>query len=415
MRIAADHLFTGAEETAAGRIVIENGRIVETLPPGESDLDLGPAMICSGLVNSHVHLDLSLPRDSDHVPGEFTEWLKGVIDTRRQLGPTGLTEVAVRGIEESLREGTTTVFDIDPEGHSLQALEYSDLKRILFREVISLDGKIQDLAQLQKFLVGTQDEQRELRAISPHSPYTVHPEAMTTLLEQSHAHQIPWAIHVAEPEWEAQLLTSATGPGADFLKRFSAAPHDWKLGSRFIESLSQKEQLSASGLVIHGNHCTPDEFDSMATAGTALVWCPSSHAYFGHPPHPAPDALKRGVDVLLGTDGKISAGHLSMLNELQSARQAAPEISAADLWSMITVRPRTWLARNRRSDWLGSGRLQPGDPADLVAISVNNSHASVLESAIYGSIQACWIDGRIVNSTAPPTSPADQQNQKEQP
>ena len=101
MRIAADHLFTGAEETAAGRIVIENGRIVETLPPGESDLDLGPAMICSGLVNSHVHLDLSLPRDSDHVPGEFTEWLKGVVDTRRQLGPTGLTEVAVRGIEES--------------------------------------------------------------------------------------------------------------------------------------------------------------------------------------------------------------------------------------------------------------------------------------------------------------------------
>ena len=407
MRIAADHLFTGYEETAAGRIVIENGRIVETLPPGESDIDLGSTLICSGLINSHVHLDLSLPRETDQVPGEFADWLKGVVDTRRQLGPTGLTEVAVRGVEESLREGTTAVFDIDPEGHSLEALEHSDLKRILFREVISLDGNLQDLDQLQKFLSGTQDQHRELRAISPHSPYTVHPTAMSTLLEQARDHQTPWAIHVAEPEWEAQLLTSATGPGADFLKRFSADPREWKLGKRFLEALSRNEQLSASGLIIHGNHCTPEEFDSMASTGAALVWCPSSHAYFGHPPHPAPDALERGVNVLLGTDGKISAGHLSMLKELQSARQAAPKISAVDLWSMITIQPRAWLARQQRTDWLGTGRLQPGDPADLVAISVKNSHGSVLESAIHGSIQACWIDGRIVNSSAPPTHPAD--------
>lgn len=47
MRIAADYLFTGEENPSPGRLVIENGRIVEILPPGESDIDLGAVILSS--------------------------------------------------------------------------------------------------------------------------------------------------------------------------------------------------------------------------------------------------------------------------------------------------------------------------------------------------------------------------------
>ena len=404
MRIAADHLFTGEETSSAGRLVIENGIIAEVLPPGECDLDLGPTLLCSGLVNAHVHLDLSLDREGDFIPGEFADWLKGVVETRQRLGEAGLLEAAVAGIEESIQEGTTAVFDIDPQGHSCQALQDSDLKRVLFREVISLEEEMRDPPSIDGFLGENPDRSRELRALSPHSPYTVHPQAMKKLLHRCKEENLLWATHVAEAEWEKELLTQGTGPGAGFLQRFGAEPLDWKQGQSWIRTLSVENQLSSAGLIIHGNHCETEELDLLASTGAAMVWCPSSHAYFRRPDHPAPAAVEQGVEVLLGTDGRISAGHLSMLRELRSARRAAPQITAAELWRMVTVHPRSWLSRNGHRDLLGSGRLQPGDPADLVAISIPDSQGpstSPLEAAIHGTVQACWIDGVVVNFTDP--------------
>ena len=408
MRIAADYLFTGEENPSPGRLVIENGSIAEILPPGESDLDLGAVILSSGLVNSHVHLDLSLERDSDTIPGSFEDWLKGVVEARRKLGDRGLVEAAVTGIEESLSNGTTAVFDIDPRGHSCEALRDSDLKRVLFREVISLEAELSEdktpAEIIDDFVGETSDPSRELRALSPHSPYTVHPNVMTELMKCCEEKKLLWATHVAEAEWEQELLTEGTGAGAEFLKKFGADPIDWNLGNSWISDLDVKGALSSSGLIIHGNHCSGDEFRQIAENNLALVWCPSSHDYFRRPAHPAPEAIKMGVDVLLGTDGRISAGHLSMLEEMRSARIAAPQISALDLWRMVTIHPRSWLARNGHGSFLGSGRLQPGDPADLVAVSIpGNSEAneSPLEAALQGSVQACWIDGRVINSSAP--------------
>ena len=98
MRIAADHLFTGTSQTRPGRIVIEKGRIVDLLDPGESDLNLGEAMICSGLVNAHVHLDLSTQSQREFVADDFDAWLRGIVDLRRSMGPEGMTEAAAQGI-----------------------------------------------------------------------------------------------------------------------------------------------------------------------------------------------------------------------------------------------------------------------------------------------------------------------------
>ncbi len=401
MRIAADHLFTGTSQTRPGRIVIEKGRIVDLLDPGESDLNLGEAMICSGLVNAHVHLDLSTQSQREFVADDFDAWLRGIVDLRRSMGPEGMTEAAAQGIEKCLSGGTTAVFDIDPSGHALSPLAESDLKRVVFREQIALAGSIDDLGPLNLFFDEKCHPNRELRALSPHSPYTVSTAAMDQLIDLCLARGIPWAIHVAEDVWEEELLTSGTGPGAEFLRKFDADPQSFVRGSGFIRSLAATGKLSASCLVIHGNHCTGEELDDMAAAGSSLVWCPSSHESFRRPPHPVAAALSRGVNVMLGTDGEISAGHLSMLKELRKARQAASELTAQELWSMVTVNPRSWLSRCGHGSLLGSGRLEVGDPADLIAVSIPDHTLPPMESALQGSVLACWIDGRVINSSAP--------------
>ena len=56
-------------------------------------------------------------------------------------------------------------------------------------------------------------------------------------------------------------------------------------------------------LFVHGNYLRPDI--GIPAHGT-LVYCPRTHAAFGHPPHPFRDFLAQGVRVALGTDGLAS-------------------------------------------------------------------------------------------------------------
>lgn len=406
MQIAARAIWTGSGEPQSGRISICDGKIEEILPPGPAQIDLGDCLLCAGFVNAHVHLDLSLPRPTERLEGSFDDWLKSVVKTRRDLGDDGITLTATAGAEEALATGTTALFDIDPAGHSLTALADSPLRRVILREMISLQSEPPpDLESLRDFLQEDRDQTREIRGVSPHSSYTVHPEALKTLLSFCQQQNAPWAMHVAEPDWERELLLKGTGKGAQFLQDFGANPADFQRGQTMIESLNHAGHLNSKSLVIHGNHCLDEELATIAKSGSALVWCPRSHQFFGRVPHPAPRAVRAGVPVLLGTDGKVSAGNLSMLEEMRCALASTPDLEAREIWQMTTVNPRQWLTAAGFPELLGSGTLRRGDPADLVAVSICNHNGTLLERALQGQVIASWIGGRAIQ---PEPSTGDQ-------
>ena len=397
MRISAEAIWNGSETPQPGRIAILDGRIEQILPPGPADIDLGDALLCAGFVNAHLHLDLSIPRPTETMVGPFEEWLRSVVAARQQLGEDGLTIQAAAGAEETLAGGTTAIFDIDPAGASITALTDSPLRRLLLREVIALNSRPGiDFEALGHFLRGANDGDRELRGISPHSSYTVHPEVLATLLPWCREQDVPWAMHIAEPTWERQLLVDGTGEGARFLEGFGADPASFRRGQTMIEALRESGDLTRHGLIIHGNECSDDELAAIGDSGAALVWCPRSHAFFSRAPHPAPDAVKAGVPVLLGTDGKVSAGTLSMLDEMGAARAAAADLDIETIWKMAIVNPRQWLARSGHPELLGSGTLKEGDPADLVAVSIPDGEGPLLERALSGEVLGTWIDGRAL-------------------
>jgi len=107
-------------------------------------------------------------------------------------------------------------------------------------------------------------------------------------------------------------------------------------------------------------------------------------------------AAEKGLDVLLGTDGKVSSGTLSMLDEMGAARAAAADLDIETIWQMAIVNPRQWLARSGHPDLLGSGTLKEGDPADLVAVSIPEGDGPLLERALTGEVLGTWIDGRAL-------------------
>src|SRR5260221_11657273 len=50
---------------------------------------------------------------------------------------------------------------------------------------------------------------------------------------------------------------------------------------------------------------------------SSVIYCPQTHAYFGHPPHPFRDLIRAGVNVALGTDSLASNPDLSILAEMR--------------------------------------------------------------------------------------------------
>lgn len=394
LRIASEAIWRGEGEPRPGVVVIEVGKIAAVEETGDADVDLGETLLCAGLVNSHCHLDLTIDRAGETLETPFDDWLRGVVETRANLGDAGLIAAASGGIDALIAGGATAVIDIDPAGHSVAALADSPLRRLLLREVIAFgeDG-FPDFEELAGHLSAGADNQRELRGLSPHSPYTVHPALLADLVSLCESHQAPWAMHVGEPSWEEELLVEGSGPGADLIAGAGGDPREFRLGQTIIDELNNRKLLSPRSLMVHGNASSEREHRLLAEAGCALVWCPRSHDFFGRGPHRAIAAATYGLRVLLGTDGHVSAGDLSMVAEIARARSAAPALPAELFWRMAVTHPRDWFADAGHPEFLGSGRLQPGDPADLVAIAIDGDASRALESALAGEVVEVWIDG----------------------
>jgi cytosine/adenosine deaminase-related metal-dependent hydrolase len=350
-----------------GTVTVRGERIeaVEAHGTRSPDADLGNVAIIPGLVNAHTHLDLSgargqtPPTDPDH----FTDWLKSVIAYRRSRASEE-TEADIReGLAECLRFGTTLLGDIAVEGQSWDALAAAPVRAVVFRELIGLKAESQ--IQVWKDLLSWLDSQPDIptcrTAVSPHSPYSVY----APLIRSAAWNRYTLTIHLAESPGEIELIASRTGPFVTFLENANAwepaglAPSfDWILW---------RTRRARHALFAHCNYLQPDVD---IWPNQSIVYCPRTHAAFGHPPHPFRDFLDRGVRVCLGTDSLASNPDLDILAEARFVHERYPDFPGDTLLKMVTLFGAEALG------WADeTGSLEPGKSADLVAVPLPDRDA----------------------------------------
>jgi aminodeoxyfutalosine deaminase len=359
-----------------GTVHFEGGHIVAVGPASQfavrGVIEYGDAVILPGFVNAHTHLELSLLAGRVPPSSDFVDWLRRLIAARTEdlQSADDAAEYFVRavrvGITESVSSGVTTVGDITASPRITRpVLADSPIRALSFGEVIAM-GKGRDLLPMRLNAAADFEHQSErLRVgVSPHAPYSVEPAGLRECGQRARVADMPLCVHMAETADEERFIRSGEGPFAEFLADLGLWDENIAHSDCTpVELLGATGVLGSQTLLAHANYVSDHDIELIAAAGASVVYCPRTHAAFGHPPHRVRDMLRAGVNVCLGTDSLASNPSLSILDELRFLHSEWHDVAPDDLLAMGTIRGARALGFG---DSVGS--LAPGKSADLAVI-----------------------------------------------
>jgi aminodeoxyfutalosine deaminase len=384
-----------------GAVSMEGERIVACgagVPPAPQEIrDLGNVAILPGLVNAHAHLDFSdLPAPLGERGIGFVDWIRRVMAFRQQSGPAGRQPVAL-GLDESLRDGVTALGDIVQPGRPLAA---SPPEVTAFLELIAPTAdRVAGALELARSHLNAASRwcgsctAAPRNGLSPHSPYSVHPDLLAAVVELSNRHEIPVAMHLAESREELELLRHGGGPLRAFLEELGAC--DATAIPRAARPLDYLRLLANAhrALVVHGNYLDDEEIAFLGANARrmSVVYCPRTHDWFAHRDYPLEKLLAAGATVALGTDGRGSSPDLSLFGEMRFAAGEHPDVPPADILRMGTIHGARALGRE-----MELGSLTPGKRADLAVVALPDRSAADPHELLFdpaASVVSCYCCG----------------------
>ncbi len=369
---------------AGGYVTVRGERLgpIGRNPPSNA-VDLGDVAILPGLVNAHTHLefsDLTTPLGTPGTP--LPTWIRQVVSARATR-TVDTARAIQRGLDESTRYGTTTLGEIATNGWTREALEAGRCDLNVFFELIGLaaDRVEPRLADAENFVARALEAGRWQGGLSPHAPYSVHPELLVGLVRLAAANNLPVAMHVAESPEELELLASGAGPFQELLMSLGAwDPDALLLGSGPREYL-RILATAPRALVIHGNYLNDDDRNFLAEHAQrmSLVFCPRTHAFFKHAPYPLEAALTAGVRMAVGTDSRASNPDLDLLAELRFVARHFPALPPATVLRMGTLSGAESLGRSA-----DVGSLEEGKLANLAIVALDSATVTDPHELLFG-------------------------------
>ncbi len=363
-------------------------------------------------VNAHTHLEFSDLQNPIAYEATFASWIANVLAHRRKQQEaqrpssfqSARRQTILQGLQESWQAGCATIVDMITEPWSVEDIFASNrplhsfpnweraLTLFALPEVLGVvaERANQTLKFAQQVQANHQSQQGDLTVrfgVSPHAPYSTPLGLAEQSVQLANQNNQLVSMHLAETREEMEILERGTGPLADMLNRF--APSPMTFAPRSIQDYLQILSTAKRSFVVHGNYLTAQNiaFIQRHRDRMAIVYCPRTHAYFQHEPHPWKELLDQGIQVFLGTDSLASNPDLNILSEARFLFQHHPSVDPSVLLSMITVRPETFLSSVSREP-LASPKTFAVVPCDARTSSeVGSSILSGTEPAVPLSLQ----------------------------
>ncbi|GAB5405348.1 MAG: amidohydrolase family protein [Aureliella sp.] len=360
-----------------GRLTLHDGKVTEAAQRRDGcDVFFDGCAILPGLINAHTHLEFSDLASPLPAGATFPEWIGKVVAHRRQQESAGdgvyrkkRRDAFGKGASELYNTGTAFAADIVTEpwtasdyGHDIpRMLDNADSEiqdRIAVESSSGLDAKLRHLPSANATMLAMPeviglDEQRiaattawarhcvedepgeQLHSLglSPHSPYSVLIDRAAEAVQATRPSTL-LAMHLAESLEELEWLENRSGPFRAAFERIGVeAPSSLPSIDQCIEMLATRRSL-----LVHGNYLTEAQMRNVAQSeAMSVVYCPRTHAFFGHSPYPLKGMMQLGARVVLGTDSRASNPDLDLWKELRLVRQQHPWITAKQVLAMATI------------------------------------------------------------------------------
>jgi cytosine/adenosine deaminase-related metal-dependent hydrolase len=364
-----------------GAIVVEGDELVEVGTyasvrknvSGET-ADLGEVALLPGFINAHTHLELGGLAGALPPPKRFTDWIRAV---RFHRESADIERSVAAGVRDSLRGGATTVVDVTSTGLSVTPLRQSPIRKLVHFEALGFDGAraASSLAELRRRLDETPNDPLLTVGVSPHAPYSTSPGLYRECVRLSAERGYPLCSHVAETLDEEAFTRDGSGDFRELLESLGISLSDWEPpGTTPVQYLHSLGFFSRAPLLVHGNYIRNEDIPVLRDLNITVVYCPRSHAYFGHERHPFEKLFALGVNVAVGTDSLASAPSLSMLDELRFLYRRHQHVSPERVLTFAMLNGAKSLKVGARI-----GGLRAGWKADVVAIRLPTGGRRIAE------------------------------------
>jgi len=331
--------------------------------PAAAVVDHPGYVLMPGLVNAHIHLELShlANLSQQQPPATFSGWIEQMLVARDRAGEEDKVRVARLVLQQQHEDGVAVLADIGNTylGRSLEP----DFPGVLlpFHEVLGLreTGVDSQLALL--------DKENDREYCSGHAPYSTHAALLCGVKARARRLDQVFPIHVAESAAEIELVSRGRGEFVDFLKQrgfwdgsFQATGID---NSGSVQYLLQLGLLDEKTLCVHCIHVSDKEIELLQKTGSRVCLCPGSNSYLGVGRAPVLKYLQAGILPALGTDSLASNPELSIWREMHLLAESHSGLAPSDILTMATRGGAAALGLEQQA-----GTLEPGRPARFLAV-----------------------------------------------
>jgi len=350
-----------------GSVTVRDGAIVSVGERKPGAVELGDAILMPGLINAHTHAPMALFRG---VADDLTlnDWLTKFIfpAEARNLTPEFVRWGTRLAMLEMLLSGVTTYVDM----YYFQDLIAEETQRAGMRGILGqtiirfpvADHKTPEAALdfADRYLARFKGDPLITPAVSPHALYTNKDETLRRARAIANKHKAPLLIHLAETKKELDDIRAA--------RKMSPAA-----------TLSTLGVLDGWTIAAHSIWVDDADLALLARHRCGIAHCPSSNMKLASGVAPVLKMFRLGIPVGLGTDGPAGSNNdFNLFEEMDLASKLA-KVSTMDP-TALPARKAVEMATIEGARAIGLdkkiGSLEPGKRADLIAVRLDQPHAT---------------------------------------
>ena len=427
-----DYLFSGGRVLSGASLVVQDGVVqgVGDAPAGAEVVPMRGRALLPGMVVAHSHAfqrairgrteHRSPPTDDGstaRAKDDFWSWREAMYAAAERLTPQDLHAVSKFCFLEMARAGITAVGEFHYLHRDASGKPYADpneldlavaraarevgLRIVLLRVAYARSGfRVPENPRQKRFIEGSAEEYlRNLDALSrhvavgaaPHSVRACPAEWIRDISQEAFRRGWPLHLHVAEQRGEVEQCQTEHGTTPALLLE--------RLGA-----------LRDTTTAVHGVHLSQRDIAALGRARATVCACPTTERNLGDGVVRADLLLAAGVRLCIGSDSEVQLSPLEDARELEyhlrllQEQRAVLDLEPAGVGGLGARLYGVASEGGMRSLGLPGGTLRPGDPADFIAVDLDDPSiaganaddlmANVVFAMERTAIRETWVGGQ---------------------